>query len=216
MLVMTVYAAAVSKPGHGNTAPLAIGLSLYAAALTGAPCGWGGRCCCATQPRPRLCPGSNAARCSGHDTTPCLEQLVFARVHCNPSIQRRSRAQTPSPQMPPTRRRALYWRVPQPCAYHRPRLRVCLQCGHLFPLHLCRVLWRRACGGALHLPVRTRARGPRRAGARLTRAGASAPAAAAGAPAGQAGRKAHACCTCAFKHCQACGVWFPWLEHSRC
>lgn len=33
---MTVYAAAVAKPGHGNTAPLAIGLSLYAAALTGA------------------------------------------------------------------------------------------------------------------------------------------------------------------------------------
>lgn len=32
---MTVYAAAVAKPGHGNTAPLAIGLSLYAAALTG-------------------------------------------------------------------------------------------------------------------------------------------------------------------------------------
>jgi hypothetical protein len=42
LLVMTVYAAAVAKPGHGNTAPLAIGLSLYAAALTGeqlhAPC----------------------------------------------------------------------------------------------------------------------------------------------------------------------------------
>ena len=37
LLVMTVYAAAVSKPGHGNTAPLAIGLSLYAAALTGEP-----------------------------------------------------------------------------------------------------------------------------------------------------------------------------------
>jgi aquaporin TIP len=36
LLVMTVYAAAVVKPGHGNTAPLAIGLSLYAAALTGA------------------------------------------------------------------------------------------------------------------------------------------------------------------------------------
>lgn len=35
LLVMTVYAAAVVKPGHGNTAPLAIGLSLYAAALTG-------------------------------------------------------------------------------------------------------------------------------------------------------------------------------------
>lgn len=34
---MTVYAAAVAKPGHGNTAPLAIGLSLYAAALTGGP-----------------------------------------------------------------------------------------------------------------------------------------------------------------------------------
>jgi hypothetical protein len=39
---MTVYAAAVAKPGHGNTAPLAIGLSLYAAALTG---GRGGRAC---------------------------------------------------------------------------------------------------------------------------------------------------------------------------
>lgn len=40
LLVMTVYAAAVAKPGHGNTAPLAIGLSLYAAALTGgaSPC----------------------------------------------------------------------------------------------------------------------------------------------------------------------------------
>ena len=35
LLVMTVYAAAVVKPGHGNTAPLAIGLALYAAALTG-------------------------------------------------------------------------------------------------------------------------------------------------------------------------------------
>ncbi len=35
LLVVTVYAAAVAKPGHGNTAPLAIGLSLYAAALTG-------------------------------------------------------------------------------------------------------------------------------------------------------------------------------------
>jgi glycerol uptake facilitator-like aquaporin len=35
LLIMTVYASAVSKPGHGNTAPLAIGLSLYAAALTG-------------------------------------------------------------------------------------------------------------------------------------------------------------------------------------
>ena len=37
LLVLTVYAAAVTKPGHGNTAPLAIGLSLYAAALTGGP-----------------------------------------------------------------------------------------------------------------------------------------------------------------------------------
>uniref|UniRef100_A0A383W8G4 Aquaporin n=1 Tax=Tetradesmus obliquus TaxID=3088 RepID=A0A383W8G4_TETOB len=37
LLVATVYAAAVAKPGHGNTAPLAIGLSLYAAALTGGP-----------------------------------------------------------------------------------------------------------------------------------------------------------------------------------
>jgi aquaporin TIP len=37
LLVMTVYASAVAKPGHGNTAPLAIGLSLYAAALTGEP-----------------------------------------------------------------------------------------------------------------------------------------------------------------------------------
>lgn len=36
-LVMTVYASAVSKPGHGNTAPLAIGLSLYAAAISGGP-----------------------------------------------------------------------------------------------------------------------------------------------------------------------------------
>lgn len=46
LLVMTVYAAAVAKPGHGNTAPLAIGLSLYAAAISGR---WGlrqtpGRC----------------------------------------------------------------------------------------------------------------------------------------------------------------------------
>ncbi|GLC34859.1 hypothetical protein PLESTM_000247600 [Pleodorina starrii] len=37
LLVMTVYAAAVAKPGHGNTAPLAIGLSLYAAAISGGP-----------------------------------------------------------------------------------------------------------------------------------------------------------------------------------
>lgn len=37
LLVMTVYAAAVAKPGHGNTAPLAIGLSLYAAAISGTP-----------------------------------------------------------------------------------------------------------------------------------------------------------------------------------
>jgi aquaporin TIP len=37
LLVMTVYAAAVTKPGLGNMAPLAIGLSLYAAALTGGP-----------------------------------------------------------------------------------------------------------------------------------------------------------------------------------
>lgn len=37
LLVMTVYASAVAKPGHGNAAPLAIGLSLYAAALTGGP-----------------------------------------------------------------------------------------------------------------------------------------------------------------------------------
>ncbi len=36
LLVMTVYASAVAKPGHGNTAPLAIGLSLYAAAISGA------------------------------------------------------------------------------------------------------------------------------------------------------------------------------------
>ncbi|MEW5315282.1 MAG: hypothetical protein WDW38_006723 [Sanguina aurantia] len=35
LLVMTVYASAVTKPGHGNTAPLAIGLSLYAAAISG-------------------------------------------------------------------------------------------------------------------------------------------------------------------------------------
>lgn len=35
LLVMTVYASAVVKPGHGNTAPLAIGLALYASALTG-------------------------------------------------------------------------------------------------------------------------------------------------------------------------------------
>ena len=35
LLVMTVYASAVAKPGHGNTAPLAIGLSLYAAAISG-------------------------------------------------------------------------------------------------------------------------------------------------------------------------------------
>lgn len=39
LLVATVYAAAVAKPGHGNTAPLAIGLSLYAAALTGESAG---------------------------------------------------------------------------------------------------------------------------------------------------------------------------------
>lgn len=39
LLVMTVYAAAVAKPGHGNTAPLAIGLSLYAAAISGG-CRW--------------------------------------------------------------------------------------------------------------------------------------------------------------------------------
>lgn len=37
LLVMTVYASAVAKPGHGNTAPLAIGLSLYAAAISGGP-----------------------------------------------------------------------------------------------------------------------------------------------------------------------------------
>ncbi len=37
LLVLVVYASAVTKPGHGNTAPIAIGLSLYAAALTGAP-----------------------------------------------------------------------------------------------------------------------------------------------------------------------------------
>lgn len=36
-LVMTVYASAVARPGHGNTAPLAIGLSLYASALSGGP-----------------------------------------------------------------------------------------------------------------------------------------------------------------------------------
>jgi aquaporin TIP len=35
LLVLVVYASAVAKPGHGNTAPIAIGLSLYAAALTG-------------------------------------------------------------------------------------------------------------------------------------------------------------------------------------
>lgn len=34
-LVMTVYASAVARPNHGNTAPLAIGLSLYASALSG-------------------------------------------------------------------------------------------------------------------------------------------------------------------------------------
>jgi hypothetical protein len=38
---MTVYASAVIKPGHGNTAPLAIGLSLYAAAISGL-CVWRG------------------------------------------------------------------------------------------------------------------------------------------------------------------------------
>nr|ART66197.1 MIP1 [Chlamydomonas sp. ICE-L] len=37
LLVMTVYASAVATPGHGNTAPLAIGLSLYAAAISGGP-----------------------------------------------------------------------------------------------------------------------------------------------------------------------------------
>jgi aquaporin TIP len=37
LLVLTVYASAVVKPGHGNTAPLAIGLALYASALTGGP-----------------------------------------------------------------------------------------------------------------------------------------------------------------------------------
>ena len=40
LLVCTVYAAAVAKPGHGNTAPLAIGLALYAAALTGELPNW--------------------------------------------------------------------------------------------------------------------------------------------------------------------------------
>uniref|UniRef100_A0A7S0Y899 Aquaporin n=1 Tax=Polytomella parva TaxID=51329 RepID=A0A7S0Y899_9CHLO len=35
LLVLTVYASAVAKPGHGNTAPLAIGLSLYASAISG-------------------------------------------------------------------------------------------------------------------------------------------------------------------------------------
>lgn len=37
LLVLTVYGTAACKPGHGSLAPLAIGLSLYAAALTGGP-----------------------------------------------------------------------------------------------------------------------------------------------------------------------------------
>lgn len=35
-LVMVVYATAVTKPGHGNIAPLAIGFTLFASAFVGA------------------------------------------------------------------------------------------------------------------------------------------------------------------------------------
>ena len=35
-LVSVVYATAISKPGHGNTAPLAIGFTLFASAFVGA------------------------------------------------------------------------------------------------------------------------------------------------------------------------------------
>ena len=36
-LVMVVYATAVTTPGHGNIAPLAIGFTLFASAFVGAP-----------------------------------------------------------------------------------------------------------------------------------------------------------------------------------
>ena len=49
LLVMTVYASAVAKPGHGNTAPLAIGLSLYASAISGG-CNCGRRPTCSRTP----------------------------------------------------------------------------------------------------------------------------------------------------------------------
>ena len=35
-LVMVAYATAVTKPGHGNIAPLAIGFTLFASAFVGA------------------------------------------------------------------------------------------------------------------------------------------------------------------------------------
>lgn len=41
VLVSTVYAVAVTKPGHGNIGPLAVGFSLFASAFIGkAQCSW--------------------------------------------------------------------------------------------------------------------------------------------------------------------------------
>ena len=39
--VSVVFAVAVTKPGHGNVAPLIVGFSLFASAFIGAPLGGG-------------------------------------------------------------------------------------------------------------------------------------------------------------------------------
>ena len=51
VLVSTVYAVAVTKPGHGNIGPLAVGFSLFASAFIGEP---SGICCTAAIP-PEAC-----------------------------------------------------------------------------------------------------------------------------------------------------------------
>jgi hypothetical protein len=105
LLVMTVYAAAVAKPGHGNTAPLAIGLSLYAAAISG------------TKLLQHCCSNS---RSGSHSTK-------FSRIE----YYAREDNQHVLPGVLFARRWTVHRCKLEPCTYHWPSRGVHLQCRHL-------------------------------------------------------------------------------------
>jgi hypothetical protein len=174
LLVATVYAAAVAKPGHGNTAPLAIGLSLYAAALTGELL-W-------QQPaHVDLGMVANSQTVYAHNALLLLQlqslqipiwmgsaiglERAIATCHCVGN-QGQHLAMYPLLNWHAALRVCrwpIHWRQPEPCPHHRPLCGVCLQRRHFLLLHLCGVLW--WCAGCWHghLPIWPCTCGPRSA-----------------------------------------------------